>query len=219
MAKRFQDRTDAGRQMAIALGPRNGQQTVLLALPRGGVPVAAEIARTLSAPLDLIFVRKIGLPGQPELALGAVADGIQPHIVVNQEVARMANLSRVEIEGLTPPLLAEIERRKQLYLGDRPSHSLSGKSVILVDDGAATGATFKVALASIAQSGAAHVTAALPVAPHHVVHQLRELADEVIYLLEPGDFAAVGQFYENFEPVDDTQVIASLKGATAIADQ
>lgn len=210
----FRDRADAGRQLTETLTATIGKKDddiVVLALPRGGVPVAAEIAKALGAPLDLVLVRKIGHPSQPELALGAVADGDQPHIFVNQDVAAMAGISRPEIEALTPPLLAEIERRRKTYLDGRAPLPVKGKTAIVVDDGAATGATFKVALEAIAQQEPARVIAALPVAPPRVAHQLEDLADEVICLLRPDMFAAVGQFYQRFLPVEDAEVVANMK--------
>lgn len=210
----FRDRADAGRQLAETLSATIGKKDddiVVLALPRGGVPVAAEIAKALGAPLDLVLVRKIGHPSQPELALGAVADGDQPHIFVNQDVAAMAGISRPEIEALTPPLLAEIERRRKTYLDGRAPLPVKGKTAIVVDDGAATGATFKMALEAIAQQEPARVIAALPVAPPRVAHQLEDLADEVICLLRPDMFAAVGQFYQRFLPVEDAEVVDIMK--------
>lgn len=213
MARRFEDRAEAGHLLAKAIGARDPEQTLVLALPRGGVPVAAEIARGLGAPLDLIFVRKIGVPHHPELAVGAIAEGPEPQIVINKDIAQTIGMTEQEIEALTPPLLAEMARRREAYLGGRPPLPLEGKTAIVVDDGAATGATFKTALLAIAKAGATRMVAALPVAPPRVVKDLWQLCDEVICLNEPHDFGAVGQYYRQFLPVDDAQVLASLDAA------
>lgn len=207
----FEDRADAGRQLAKALGRREAAQTVVLGLPRGGVPVAAEIALSLGAPLDLVMVRKIGVPGHEELAVGAVANGEAPHIMINADVARLVDLSDDRVRALTPPLLDEIKRRRKVYLGGRAPLPLEGKTAIVVDDGAATGATFKSALMAISDVGASHIVAALPVAPPSVVNELAKLADEVVCLIEPKDFGAVGQFYVDFAPLADADVIDSLE--------
>ena len=142
----FIDRTDAGRQLAKALARYKNQRPVVLALPRGGVPVAAEVANALDAPLDLILVRKIGVPSQPELAMGAVVDGAEPVVVRNEEVIQLTGVSETEFNSVRDEQLAEIERRRKLYLGDRPHPKLSGRTVIVVDDGIATGATTRAAL-------------------------------------------------------------------------
>ncbi len=142
----FIDRTDAGRQLAKALARYKAQRPVVLALPRGGVPVAAEVAAVLDAPLDLILVRKIGVPFQPELAMGAVVDGGKPVIVRNEDVISLTGVSEQEFNATCDWQLAEIERRRKLYLGDRPHPQIAGRTVIVVDDGIATGATTRAAL-------------------------------------------------------------------------
>src|SRR5450830_2030812 len=142
----FIDRTDAGRQLAKALARYEAQRPVVLALPRGGVPVAAKVATVLDAPLDLILVRKIGVPFQPELAMGAVVDGREPVIVRNEDVISLTGVSEQEFTATCDQQLAEIERRRKLYLGDRPHPQIAGRTVIVVDDGIATGATTRAAL-------------------------------------------------------------------------
>jgi putative phosphoribosyl transferase len=142
----FKDRSDAGCQLAAALASYKDQQPVILALPRGGVPVAAEVAATLKAPLDLILVRKIGVPFQPELAMGAVVDGGAPIIVRNEDVIRLAGIEEAEFKVICDSELAEIERRRQRYLGSRERVDIAGRTAIVIDDGVATGATTRAAL-------------------------------------------------------------------------
>lgn len=211
---RFADRTDAGRQLALALAKLDLDDPVVLALPRGGVPVAVEVARALKAPLDLVMVRKIGLPGQPEVALAAVVDGAQPDLEVNEGIARHAGYSRVEIDTLAEPALAEIARRREIYLAGRDPVPLSGRTAIIVDDGIATGATIRVALRSVRRQHPARLVLAVPVAPPDALEQLLPLADDVICLLRPADFMAVGAHYAIFDQVEDDRVIALL-AATA----
>ncbi len=161
----FIDRKDAGRQLAKALARYKSQRPVVLALPRGGVPVAAEVANVLNAPLDLILVRKIGVPFQPELAMGAVVDGVEPVIVRNEEVIQLSGVSETDFNAIRDEQLAEIERRRKLYLGDRPHPEISGRTVIVVDDGIATGATTRAALHAIRMRKPSKVVLAVPVAP------------------------------------------------------
>src|SRR3974390_2294224 len=145
----FSNRTEAGRKLAEALRFYKGQHPVILGLPRGGAPVAAEIAAALEAPLDLVLVRKIGVPFQPELAMGAVLDGQEPLVVHNEQVIRMAEINKSEFDAIRDRELEEIERRRKLYLGNRPHPEVTGQTVIIVDDGIATGATIRVALRAI----------------------------------------------------------------------
>ena len=206
----FIDRTDAGRQLAKALARYKYQRPVVLALPRGGVPVAAEVATVLDAPLDLILVRKIGVPFQPELAMGAVVDGVEPVIVRNEEVIQLCGVSEQEFNATCDRQLAEIERRRKLYLGNRPHPQIAGRTVIVVDDGIATGATTRAALQAIRMCKPSKLVLAVPVAPTESLKELRGEADEIICLEDYEDFGAIGLFYSDFAQVSDTEVIEIL---------
>jgi putative phosphoribosyl transferase len=206
----FIDRTDAGRQLAKALARYKAQRPVVLALPRGGVPVAAEVATVLDAPLDLILVRKIGVPFQPELAMGAVVDGREPVIVRNEDVISLTGVSEQEFNATCDQQLAEIERRRKLYLGNRPHPLIAGRTVIVVDDGIATGATTRAALQAIRMRKPSKLVLAVPVAPTESLKELRGEADEIICLEDYEDFGAIGLFYSDFRQVSDTEVIEIL---------
>ena len=206
----FIDRTDAGRQLAKALARYKAQRPVVLALPRGGVPVAAEVATALDAPLDLILVRKIGVPFQPELAMGAVVDGGKPVIVRNEDVISLTGVSEREFNATCDQQLAEIERRRKLYLGNRPHPQIAGRTVIVVDDGIATGATTRAALRAIRMRKPSKLVLAVPVAPTESLKELRGEADEIICLEDYEDFGAIGLFYSDFRQVSDTEVIEIL---------
>jgi putative phosphoribosyl transferase len=206
----FIDRTDAGQQLAKALARYKGQRPVVLALPRGGVPVAAESAAALDAPLDLILVRKIGAPFQPELAMGAVVDGIEPVIVRNEDVIRLGGVSESEFNAIRNQELAEIERRRKLYLGDRPHPQIAGRTVIVVDDGIATGATTRAALRVTRMRKPSKLVLAVPVAPTESLKELRGEADEIVCLENYEEFGAIGLFYSDFRQVSDTEVIELL---------
>lgn len=206
----FRDRIDAGRQLAKALARYRHDKPVVLALPRGGVPVAAEIANALDAPLDLVLVRKIGVPDQPELAAGAVVDGGVPVIVRNDDIIRLANVREADFAAIRDRELAEIERRRKVYLGDRPHPRLEGRTVIVVDDGVATGATARAALRALRARKAAKIVLAVPVAPSSTLIELQSEADEVVCLEHHGDFGAIGLFYADFSQVTDATVTALL---------
>ena len=206
----FRDRMDAGRQLAKALASYKQQNPVVLALPRGGVPVAAEIAAALDAPLDLILVRKIGVPFQPELAMGAAVDGRDPVIVRNENVIRIAGIEESEFATARDHELAEIERRRKLYLGDRPHPVLKSEIVIVVDDGIATGATTRAALCAIRMREPRKLVLAVPVAPTQTLRDLRNEADEIVCLEDYEDFGAIGLFYDDFRQVSDAEVIDHL---------
>ncbi|ARP90597.1 phosphoribosyltransferase [Bordetella genomosp. 9] len=208
---RFANRTDAGIRLAKVLAACGLQQPVVLALPRGGVPVAAEIAAALGAPLDLLIARKIGVPSQPELAMGAAAEGASPEVVRNDTIISVAGISEDEFDAVYSHELTEIERRRQRYLGDRPRAPLEGRDIILVDDGIATGATIKAALRSVAARQPHSITLAVPVAPPAAVAALRAEADRVICLLTPDAFHAIGKFYEDFHQVSDQEVADALE--------
>ncbi|WP_043539378.1 phosphoribosyltransferase [Salinarimonas rosea] len=209
----FKDRTEAGRRLAEALAAHRGEATIVLALPRGGVPVAAEVARALGAPLDLVMVRKIGAPGHPEYGIGAVVDGADPQVVVDAATARMAGADATYLEETKSRELAEIERRRRAYLGDRRPLDVAGRTVIVVDDGVATGSTATAALRALKKAGAARRILAVPVAPIETVEALREEADEVVALTTPYPFHAVGLYYEDFDQTTDEEVVAALEGA------
>ena len=206
----FIDRMDAGRNLAKALAPYKDQRPVVLALPRGGVPVAAEVATALDAPLDLILVRKIGVPFQPELAMGAVVEGVEPVIVRNEEVIRLTGGSEKDFNVICDQELAEIERRRKRYLGDRPHPQVAGRTVIVVDDGIATGATTRAALRAIRMRKPSKLVLAVPVAPTDTLKDLRDEADEIVCLEDYEDFGAIGRFYSDFSQVSDTEVTETL---------
>jgi predicted phosphoribosyltransferase len=202
----FADREDAGRRLAKALDRYRGDQPVILALPRGGVPVAGEIAAALSAPLDLVLVRKIGVPGQPELAMGAVVNGAEPLTVRNADVIRMTRTSDAAFAAVRDRELAEIGRRRKHYLGDRPHPGLTGRVAIVVDDGIATGATTRAALRSVRQFGPKKLVLAVPVAPSSTIAELRDEADEIVCLEDYEPFGAIGTFYADFSQIGDEEV-------------
>jgi predicted phosphoribosyltransferase len=207
----FQDRSDAGRRLAKALLGYKGRNAVVLALPRGGVPVAAEVAAALDAPLDLILVRKIGVPTQPELAMGAVVDGAAPIVIRNEEVIGLSGTTADEFDMTCARELAEIERRRQLYIGERPRAEIAGQVVIVIDDGIATGATTLAALQAIRNRKPKELVLAVPVAPPDTIRELRQEVDALICLETPELFGAIGYFYRDFRQVSDEEVVAILK--------
>jgi len=209
----FLDRWDAGRRLAERLMSYKDKSPVILGLPRGGVVVAAEVAAALQAPLDLVLVRKIGVPVQPELAMGAVVDGGSPVIVRNEEVILMAGISEESFQEVCRRELAEIERRRQRYLQGRPPIPLAGRTVIVVDDGIATGSTTRAALRAVRKRGPGRLVLAVPVAPTEAVEAMRKEADEFICLEDYVAFGGVGQFYRDFRQTSDEDVIALLAGA------
>lgn len=213
----FNDRRDAGQQLAAALPDLDPESTVVIALPRGGVPVAEEICKARHLPLDLVFVRKIGVPMQPEVAAGAIVDGAHPHVIVNEGVAKRVGLTQVKIERLGRELLPEIERRKELYMHGLTRPELRGKTLVVVDDGVATGATLKASILALRESGAARTILALPTAPPDVIESLALLADETICLYKPTPFWAVGAAYRNFFQVDDDEVVRALQRCARFA--
>jgi len=207
----FRNRTDAGRRLAEALKGYKGQQVVVYALPRGGVEVAAEIAEALASPLDLLLVRKIGVPFQPELAMGAVVDGGDPIIVRNADVIEETGTTPAEFDTVCKEEMAEIERRRKLYLTGRQAIDPAGKVAIVVDDGIATGATVRAALQAMRQRNPAKLVLAVPVAPPDTIEALQDEADEIVCLETPMYFHAIGSFYDDFRQLDDTDVIDSLR--------
>jgi predicted phosphoribosyltransferase len=206
----FHDRKDAGKKLAAALAGYKDRNPVVLALPRGGVPVAAEIAAALGAPLDLLLVRKIGVPFQPELAMGAVADGAAPLIVRNEDVVRLSGVSEEEFNAICESEMAEIERRRKRYLGDRKPVSVEGRPAIVVDDGVATGATTRAALRATRMRNPGSLVLAVPVAPTGILAALRREVDELVCLEDHENFGAIGLYYSNFRQVSDQEVIETL---------
>ena len=207
----FIDRNDAGRRLAKALLSYKGRKPVVLALPRGGVPVAAKVAEALNAPLDLLLVRKIGVPFQPELAMGAVVDGTSPVTVRNEDVIALSGVSEQEFVTVRDRELVEIERRRKIYLGDRPHPELSARIVIVVDDGIATGATTRAALQAMRLRKPSKLVLAVPVAPTDTLRKLKDEADEIVCLEDYENFGAIGLFYSDFRQVSDAHVIALLE--------
>lgn len=207
----FKDRADAGRQLAAALAQYKDQQPVILALPRGGVVVAAEAATALNAPLDLVLVRKIGVPFQPELAMGAVVDGAAPLIVRNESVIGLAGIDEADFKAVCDRELAEIERRRQRYLGSRERTEVAGRTAIVIDDGIATGATTRAALRAIRLRNPERLVLAVPVAPSENLAAMQAEADDVVCLEDHTDFGAIGFYYADFRQVSDDEVIETLR--------
>ncbi|WP_046862139.1 phosphoribosyltransferase [Microvirga massiliensis] len=209
----FADRADAGRQLARRLLPYKSANPVVLALPRGGVPVAFEVARVLEAPLDLVLVRKIGAPGHLEFGLGAVVDGAHPEIVLNEEAMDQIDVSPRYIEEEAARQLQEIERRRQHYLAGRSPIDVQGRMAIVIDDGIATGGTVRAALKGLARAHPARLVLAVPVAPRDTIARLQDEADEVICLMTPEPFYAVGAHFADFTQTTDEEVIDLLNRA------
>jgi putative phosphoribosyl transferase len=211
----FTDRIAAGRELAEQLRSLHVPDPVVLALPRGGVPVAAEVARALGAPMDLILVRKIGVPWQPELAVAAIVDGGDPQLVIDEEVQRMARIGRDYIDRESKVQLREIERRRVLYLHGRAPLPVAGRSAIVVDDGIATGTTVRAALKALRRRKPARLVLAVPVAPAETIAALRREVDDVVCLSQPEDFRAIGLHYEDFHQLEDREVIEQMAALQA----
>ncbi len=209
----FRDRADAGRQLAQRLMTYAAQNPIVLALPRGGVPVAFEVAKALRAPLDLIFVRKIGAPGHAEFGLGAVVDGAHPQVVLNEEALDRLRAPPGYIEEETERQLQEIERRREHYLAGRRPVDVEGRIAVVVDDGIATGSTVRAALKGLSRARPARLILAVPVAPADIIDHLRTEADEVICLMTPESFYAVGEHYDDFSQTSDREVTTLLDEA------
>ena len=215
----FANRSEAGRVLARVLARKHLADPVVLALPRGGVPVAAEIARRLEAPLDIVLVRKIGVPYQRELAAAAVVDGGDAEIVTNDDVMAQAGLARADIERLARRELAEIERRRQAYLQGRERVPLEGRTLILVDDGIATGASARAALVALRRRRPRALVLAVPVAPADTIAALRSEVDDVVCLKMPEPFVAIGLYYRDFHQLSDEDVMRALTQGTAEATE
>lgn len=207
--QQFRDRTEAGKLLANKLaGYAHREDVLVLGLPRGGVPVAFEVAHILGAPLDVLVVRKLGVPGEEELAMGAIAAGGTR--VLNEDVVRMLDVPQPVIDEVTRNEQMELERRVQRYRGDRPPPQIQGRVVIVIDDGIATGATIRAAIAAVRQQQPARIVVATPVAAAETCAALRRDVNEVICLLEPEVFWGVGVWYEQFPQLTDDEVQALL---------
>jgi putative phosphoribosyl transferase len=207
----FQNRTDAGRQLAKALLKYKSRHPIILALPRGGVSVAAEVAAALDAPLDLLLVRKIGLPSQPELAMGAITDGEEPTIIRNSDVIELSGISADKFDAICEEERTEIERRRKRYLGDRARSKVRSQVVIIIDDGIATGATTLAAIRAVRRREPKELVLAVPVAPLDTINKLQPEVDAIVCLDTPEDLGAIGYFYRDFHQVSDDDVIATLR--------
>ena len=208
----FQNRVEAGHQLAIKLGAYAGRKDVIvLGIPRGGVPVAFEVATALKAPLDVFLSRKLGVPWEEELAFGAVATGGVR--ILDQDLIEELNLSEREIAQITETVRAELERRERTYRGTRPSVQVEGKTVLLVDDGIATGSSMRAAIEALRQMKPARLVVAIPVAALHICKRLRSEVDELVCVHTPEFFYAIGQFYADFSQVTDEEVTELLQRA------
>jgi putative phosphoribosyl transferase len=213
----FADRESAGRELAARLAPWRDADPVVLALPRGGVAVAAPIAVALHAPLDVLLVRKIGAPEEPELAYAAIVDGDPPQVVVNDEVARWVRGSDAWLARQVARETAEIERRRRVYVADRVPLPVESRTTIVVDDGLATGTTARAALLALRKRQPARLVLAVPVAPMDTIEALRPLADEIVCLRMPSPFRAIGLHYRDFHQLDDAEVVQLLVACVAQA--
>lgn len=207
----FADRSDAGRRLVAPLAHFKAEDPLLLALPRGGVPVAHEIAAALRLELDVLIVRKIGAPGHEEYGLGAVVDGAPPQVVLNEEAAEELRLPKARLEAEIERLSSEIARRRRIYRGDRAPPPLVGRTVIVVDDGVATGGTMRAALRAVRLGGAARVALAAPVASVDARAALERRADDLVCLATPEPFRSVGAHYRRFPQTTDDEVVALLE--------
>jgi putative phosphoribosyl transferase len=204
----FHDRSDAGRALATALMHHAGAEVVVLALPRGGVPIAFEVASRLKAPLDVFLVRKLGVPGHEELAMGAIASGDVEFL--NEALIARLGIPRHAIDEAITRERRELQRREQVYRGDRPPLAVAGRTVILIDDGLATGATMRAAIAGLRKLGPGRVVVAVPVAAPEACAEIGAEVDEIVCLARPSPFHGVGLWYDDFRQIDDAEVHALL---------
>lgn len=203
----FRDRQDAGQKLGASLERLQLQDPIVLALPRGGVPVAAEVAKVLKAPLDLVIVRKVGAPDNPELAVAAIVDGDPPDVVLNREIVEAYALGDSALRVLIAQERPELERRRAVYRGKDLPLSVAGKTVVIVDDGAATGTTMKVAIRALKRRSPRKVIVALPVAPPETVDELAQEADLTICINQPARFRALSYYYGSFPQLSDSEVL------------
>src|SRR5512141_156936 len=213
MPTRFKDRTSAGRDLAAKLGHLHDQNVIVLGLPRGGLPVAYEIAHALKAPLDVLNVRKLGVPWHEELAMGAIATGGVR--VLNNDIIMATGVTKKDLEETTRMQSLELDRRERLYRSGRPAPVLRGRVVVLVDDGIATGATVRAAISVVRAQQAARIVLAVPVVQQSVADELEREVDELVYLLAPGDLFAIGAWYNEFSQVTDEEVRKILARSAA----
>lgn len=212
MIARFANRRVAGQELARAVASLEVDDPIVYALPRGGVPLGFEVAKKLGAPLDILLVRKIGAPGHEEFGIGALVDGASPQVVIDEKMAQLAGADETYIEKEVQRQLAEVERRRAAY-GSGLSQSPHGRSVIVVDDGIATGGTVKVALKALRKAGAERIVLAVPVAPRSSIAELHQFCDDIVCLVTPEPFYAVGAHYDDFSQTDDSEVIELLARA------
>ena len=218
MISDFRDRADAGQQLAAAVARLGLVDPLVLALPRGGVPVAAEVAHALHAPLDLLIVRKIGAPGQPELAVAAMAEGDPPTVLIDERTSQATEGDHAYIKEEVRTQRAEIERRCKAYRRGRARLDVAGKTVVVVDDGIATGTTVRAALKALRRLRPSRVVLAVPVASNATIYELSKLVDDVVCLSQPGFFGSVGTYYADFHQVGDDEVIALLDASRRAPD-
>ncbi len=212
MFQQFRNRTEAGQQLAARLSIyANRPDVLVLGLPRGGVPVAFEVAVALNAPLDVFLVRKLGVHGREELALGAIASG--GILVLNQDVIQSLSISQAEIERVVAYERKELERRERIFCGNRPCPSIQGRTVIVIDDGLATGATMFAAVRALRQASPAHIIVAVPVAPRETCEALDTKVDGLLCLVTPAFFYAISPWYEDFRQTTDAEVCQLLTEA------
>lgn len=209
----FEDRRDGGRQLAARLQPLAGEQPIVVAIPRGGVPVAVEVARALNAPLDLLTVRKIGAPQDPEFAIGAI--GEDGTLVVNEDVARRAGVTQRQFEHILEREQRELRRRMERFREGWTPLDVRGRTVILVDDGLATGLSDLVAVRALVRRGAARIVVAAPVGSRQAIALLADESAEVVCVTSPDELFGVGRWYRDFSPVDDAEVLALLAEVAA----
>lgn len=215
MTALFDDRTDAGRKLALRLVRYRDEHPVVLGVPRGGVPVAYEVARALDAPLDVVVARKIGAPGEPELGLGAIVDGDDPQTVLNEELLGVLGVTRAYLDEEIARQLDEVHRRQARFRGGSARVALAGRMVILVDDGVATGDTIRAAIRGVRRAEPRRIVLAVGVAPPDAADVVRREVDDFVAVATPPDFGAVGLFYRDFRQVTDDEVVALLAKAAA----